>query len=90
MLYNARVSSNACVDWIGVHVMTLEHALIYRGYAMDLSTVLMAQMRSIVFVPRMSFNAATVHAVEDVTIKPRFLISNAFQNHRFKTVISIV
>ena len=62
-----------------VYVPPLNDVFLCGGYAMDLSTALMAQTRSIVSVPRMSFNAASVHAVEDVRIKPRFLISNAFQ-----------
>ena len=89
MLNNARVSSTVCADWIIIHVFTLDNALIYRGCAMDIPIAPMVQMKSIVFVPRMSFNAANVYVVEDVRIKPRFLIFSAFSNHRFKTEVLI-
>ena len=85
---NAPVSSTACADLTFVHVtpLPLDNALIYRGFAMELSIAQTAQMRSTASVPRMSFNAASVHSVEDVRIKARFLISNAFQNQGIQAV----
>ena len=68
MLNNVRVSSTACADWTRDHVTALDNALIYCGCAMDLPIAQMVPTRSIVFVPRMSFNVASVHAVEDVRI----------------------